>query len=177
MSDLTKDPRNQLQSLVLDAAEMDRRMLEMPLDQLSLIAKNVGTEVDHVAIYFDNLETRIGQINRIMNRLKELRDRLEDKRDNANTFLANQMAEMGVKEIPGYESAAVLREDPSVEIVGSPEFSLEFIEKYRPYIRTKVTHEFDKHALKKDLKEGCFDLPFARIKWNRKVKFAPNKRE
>lgn len=144
----------------------DRALLELPINQLDL---SKGREaVDNVKRYFDALTGRKTQVDALIKQLKSFSSALDKKLEQSEEQLAEQMAQSGSDRLPGNSYSVSWYETEAVD-TDKITFTPEFVEKWKAYV--KVSYELSKSTLKPDLKEGIYDIPFARIKRNKHLRF------
>lgn len=162
-----------LPKLLQTLSDIDMQLIEMPQEELDVIKIQLPQKVDGVFHYLDSLETRIDQLRAKKKELDAAIKSLESKRSSVEQFLAKNMVDHGFEKLPGNEYEMIVRTTEAVEI-DDIEISDDFLSRYSTYVRTK--HEISKEKLRADLKEGIFDLPFARVKKNHHLRFSPKKK-
>lgn len=171
-----KDERQfTLPKLLQTLDELDQQFIEMSPEELDVIKTKLPQKVDGVFHYLDAMNTRIKQLKERIKEIQETVKALENKQEAVEDYLASKMVEHGFDKLPGHEYTMAVRETEAVGEVDSVEFTDEFVAKYKPYIRIK--YELSKEALKPDLKEGLYDIPFARKKKNHHLRFSIKRKE
>jgi hypothetical protein len=153
---------------------IDKQLIDMPESELDIVREQVPKKVDSIYLYLESLDVRIDQLRQKARSIAESARALENKREAIETYIASKMVEHGFEKLPGEEYVVAVRPTEAVE-VDSVEFTDEFLKRYKDYIKT--THELSKSKLKADLREGLYDLPFARMKKNHHLRFAIKRKE
>lgn len=155
---------------VLDA--VDKQLIDMPQEELDVVKNRIPAKVDGLFQYLKACTDRAVSLRDDAKDMIKAAKSLENKRDQIEDWIASNMAEMGFEKLPGNRYDVIRSTSESTE-VDSVEFSPEFIDKYEPYLRVK--YEFDKESLKHALRDGIYDLPFARLQRNHHLRFSPKR--
>lgn len=155
--------------------QQDDAQLMYTLDEIKILMDFMIQKVDGCAQYADTLEDHAARARDYARKFTDIARQCEARYEKFLSYIKQAMERHGFEKLPGDAFQVAIRQNPVAVITYRSPTADDALSELERYIKTKISYEWDKTAIKEAMKAGI-TLDFANLETTTRAAFSVRKK-